>query len=272
MTIRGVRAVVGVECAKVSAQLKARAVLALCVASPFAFVGAMRVQSEMPEDTLFGRALRESGFATPLVILGFAALWVFPVLTAVIGGDLFSAEDRYGTWTTALTRSRTRAEVFAGKVITALGFSTIAILVLATSSVLAGMLVVGRQPLVDLSGALLEPQRAIASVALAWISVLPPAFGFTALAVLISVATRSSAAGIGLPVVAGLAMQLYAYVDGAEKFRRLLIASAFNAWHGLLNNHPYYRPLIDGSVVSGVYVVGCLALAYRILRTRDIGR
>ena len=78
MTIRGVRAVVGVECAKVSAQLKARAVLALCVASPFAFVGAMRVQSEMPEDTLFGRALKESGFATPLVILGFAALWVFP--------------------------------------------------------------------------------------------------------------------------------------------------------------------------------------------------
>ena len=112
----------------------------------------------------------------------------------------------------------------------------IAILALAASSVLAGMLVVGRQPLVDLSGALLEPQHAIASVSLAWISVLPPAFGFTALAVLISVATRSSAAGIGLPVVAGLAMQLYAYVDGAEKVRRLLIASAFNAWHGLLND------------------------------------
>ena len=124
VTLRGVRAVVGVECAKVGAQLKARAVLALCVAGPFAFVAAMRVQSEMPEDTLFGRALKESGFATPLVILGFAALWVFPVLTAVIGGDLFSAEDRYGTWATALTRSRTRAEVFAGKVVTALGFST----------------------------------------------------------------------------------------------------------------------------------------------------
>ena len=59
MTLRGVRAVVGVECAKVGAQLKARAVLAVCVAGPFAFVAAMRVQSEMPEDTLFGRALKE---------------------------------------------------------------------------------------------------------------------------------------------------------------------------------------------------------------------
>jgi ABC-2 type transport system permease protein len=185
---------------------------------------------------------------------------------------LFSAEDRYGTWATALTRSRTRAEVFAGKVVTALGFSTLAVFVLAASSVLAGMLVIGHQPLVDLSGALLEPQHAFATVSLAWITVLPPAFGFTAIAILISVATRSSAAGIGLPVVAGLAMQLYAYVDGAEKVRRLLIASAFGAWHGLLNAQPYYRPLIDGSVVSGVYFVACLALAYRILQTRDIGR
>jgi ABC-2 type transport system permease protein len=272
VTLRGVRAVVGVECAKVSSQLKARAVLTVCIAGPFAFVAAMRVQSEMPEDTLFGRALKESGFATPLVILGFAGLWVFPVLTAVVGGDVFSAEDRYGTWATALTRSRTRAEVFAGKVVTALGFSTLAVLVLAASSVLAGILGVGRQPLVDLSGALLEPQHALARVALAWLTVLPPAFGFTAVAVLISVATRSSAGGIGLPVVAGLAMQLYAYVDGAEMTRRLLIASAFNAWHGLLNQQPYYRPLIDGSIVSAVYCAGCLLLAYRILRTRDVGR
>jgi ABC-2 type transport system permease protein len=272
VTLHGVRAVVGVECAKVGAQLKARGVLTVCIAGPFAFVAAMRVQSEMPEDTLFGRALKESGFATPLVILGFAALWVFPVLTAVVGGDVFSAEDRYGTWATALTRSRTRAEVFAGKVVTALGFSTLAVLVLAASSMLAGILVVGRQPLVDLSGALLEPQHALARVALAWLTVLPPAFGFTALAVLISVATRSSAAGIGLPVVAGLAMQLYAYVDGAEMVRRLLIASAFNAWHGLLNQHPYYRPVIHGSIVSAVYCAGCLLLAYRILRTRDVGR
>jgi ABC-2 type transport system permease protein len=272
VTIRGIRAVVAVECAKVGAQLKARAVLAACVAAPFAFVGALRVQSEMPEDTLFGRALKESGFATPLVVLGFAALWVFPVLTAVVGGDLFSAEDRYGTWATVLTRSRTRAEVFAGKVVTALGFSMIAIVVLAASSMLAGIVVIGRQPLVDLSGALLDPRHAFATVSLAWITVLPPAFGFTALAVLVSVATRSSAAGIGLPVLAGLAMQLYAYVDGAEMVRRLLIASAFTAWHGLLNQHPYYRPLIHGSIVSAVYCVGSLAIAYGILRRRDIGR
>ncbi len=88
---------------------------------------------------------------------------------------------------------------------------------------------------------------------------------------LLSVATRSSAAGIGLPVVAGLTMQLYAFVDGPEAVRRLLITSAFGAWHGLLTEPPYYRPLIHGTIVSGAYFVVCLAVAYRMLRRRDIG-
>jgi len=271
VSFRGLLAVAGVEWSKLAAQPKARVVLATCIAGPFAFATAMRVQSSVPEDTLFGRSVKESGFAAPLVVLGFAALWVFPVLTSIVGGDLFSAEDRYGTWATVLTRSRSRAEVFAGKAVTALVFSALAVAALAVSSVAAGTLVVGAQPLVDLSGVLLPPAHALVRVALAWTSVLPPAFGFTAVAVLLSVATRSSAAGIGLPVVAGLAMQLYAYVDGPESVRRLLITSVFGAWHGLLTQPPYYRPLVDGVMVSGAYVVVCFVIAYWILRRRDIG-
>jgi ABC-2 type transport system permease protein len=270
VSVHGLLAVAGVECSKLAAQLKTRAVLAICVVAPFAFAVAMRVQSSLPEDTLFGRAVKESGFAVPLVVLGFAALWVFPVLTSIVGGDLFSAEDRYGTWTTVLTRSRSRSEVFAGKVLTALGFSSLAVAILAASSVAAGVLVVGPGPLINLSG-LLPSTAALTRVVLAWASVLPPALGFTALAVLMSVATRSSAAGIGLPVVAGLTMQLYAFVDGPEVVRRLLITSAFGAWHGLLTEPPFYGPLVHGAAVSGAYLVMCLAIAYGMLRRRDIG-
>ena len=63
VSVGGVLAVAGVECSKLRAQLKARVVLAACVACPFAFAAAMRVQSTLPEDTLFGRAVKESGFA-----------------------------------------------------------------------------------------------------------------------------------------------------------------------------------------------------------------
>jgi len=67
-------------------------------------------------------------------------------------------------------------------------------------------------------------------------------------------------------------MQAYAFVDGPEIVRRLMIASAFGAWHGLLAQPPYYGPLVHGTVVSGAYLVTCLVVAYRMLRRRDIGR
>lgn len=272
MSLKGVLSVVVVECAKLLAQIKMRLLLLVCFVAPFAFAIAMRIQSSLPTDTIFGRAVNESGPAVPLVVLGFAGLWAFPVLTSIVGGDVFASEDRYGTWSAVLTRSRSRAEMFAGKVVTALGFSTLAVAVLGLSSVAAGAFVIGYTPLVDLSGVQLPPREAFMRVGASWLSVLPPAFGFTALAVLLSVATRSSAAGIGLPVVIGLAMQLLAFIDGPEVARQALITSAFGAWHGLLTVPTFHGPLIYGAVVSAVYFIVCLSVAHRLLVRREIGR
>lgn len=271
MNVRGWTAVAGVECSKLAAQVKARTVLVACVAGPFAFAGAMRVQNSLPEDTLFGRSVKESGFAVPLVILGFAALWVFPVLASVVGGDLFAAEDRYGTWKTLLTRSRSRSDVFAGKVVTALGFSLLSVSVLALSSMAAGVLLIGSQPLINLSGVLLAPRLALTRVVLAWTTVVLPAFGLTAVAVLLSIVTRSSVVGVGVPVVVSLLMQLYALIDGPEVIRQALITSAFGAWHGLLSEPPFYTPLFDAVAVSLAYFTISIAVARRVLRRRDIG-
>lgn len=272
MTIGGSLQVARVESAKLVAQPKVPLVLGLSVAGPFAFAVAMRIQSSLPTDTLFGRAVKESGFAVPLVILGFAGLWALPALTAVVGGDIFSAEDRYGTWTTTLTRSRGRADVFLGKVIAAMAFSTIVVTVLALSSIVAGLSIIGGGMLIDLSGLALSQGDALRRVALAWASVLPPSLAFTALAVLISLGTRSSAAGIGLPVVIGLVMQLLAFVDGPEPLRRALITSAFGAWRGLFAQPAFQRPLVDAMVVSAAYVALSLAIARRLLLRREIGR
>jgi ABC-2 type transport system permease protein len=272
MSLQGVHSVVMVETAKLLAQIKVQLLLLSCVVAPLGFAIAMRVQSSLPTDTIFGRAVGDSGPAVPLVVLGFAALWAFPVLTSIVGGDVFAAEDRYGTWSTLLTRSRTRGEIFAGKVVTALAFSILAVAALAISSIAAGALVIGFTPLVDLSGVLLAPRDAFNRVSVSWLSILPPAFGFTALAVLLSVVTRSSAAGIGLPVVIGLGMQLLAFIDGPELARQVLISSAFGAWHGLLVTPAFHGPLIYGAVVSTVYFVACLTAAHRLLMRRDIGR
>jgi len=155
---------------------------------------------------------------------------------------------------------------------TATAVASIAVTVLALSSIAAGILVVGRQPLIDLSGILLTPGQAAIRVVLAWLTVLLPVFGFTALAVLTSIVTRSSAAGTGLPVVAAMAMQLVAFLDSAPIARQMLMTSGFEAWRGLLTEPTYFGPLLYTTSASLLYVGACLAIAYRVLLRRDAGR
>ena len=271
MTLRGVAVVTGVEGSKLIAQAKVRLLLAICAAAPFGFAAVVLVQTSLPTDTLFGRAVKDSGLAISLVVLGFAGLWGLPVMSGIAGGDVFSAEDRFNTWKMVLTRSRTRAEIFAGKALAALAMSAAAVVLLALSSLAAGVIMIGAAPIVGLTGVLLPPADAMSRIGLAWLSVLPPTLALTAVAMAVSFLTRSSVAGVGLPVVAALAMQLLALVDGPELPRRLLITSAFGAWHGLLAEPRFYGPLIDATLVSAGYAAVALMVTYRALHTREIG-
>ncbi|AEW93426.1 MULTISPECIES: ABC transporter permease [Streptomycetaceae] len=260
------------ELEKLCAQWRIRAVTAICLLAPFVFTLALNTQDTVPSDTLFGRWVHDTGFAVPLVVLGFAGQWAFPVLTCLVAGDIFAAEDHHGTWKTILTRSLGRGRLFAGKVLAAATFTVVVVALAGVSSLAAGVLLVGREPLVVLDGTRLGPGHAAALVVLAWLTALPPALGFTALGVLCSVATRHTAAGIGVPVLAGLVMQLLAYVGGGPVLagvRHALLTTPFDAWHGLARAAPYHGPLIEGALVSAGYLVVCLAVAGALFRRRD---
>ncbi len=270
MTAGGVRVVYRWELVKLLWQVRAQVVIGLCALAPFLFVAALNAQSNTPQDTLFGRWVHDSGFSVPLVILGFAGQWALPALTAIVAGDIFSCEDRYGTWKTILTRSRGRAEIFAGKTLAAVTFAVVTTVLLAVCSLAAGALLVGRQPLVGLSGTLLSPGHTTVLVLASWATALPPVLAFTGIALLLSVASRSGAVGIGGPVVIGLVMQLGSLVNAPEAVRVPLLPTAFGAWHGLFTARPFYGPLEQGTVVSLVYFVLCVGGAYALLRRRDI--
>jgi ABC-2 type transport system permease protein len=254
---------------KLSTQLATRLLALLCALGPFAFAAILRAQSGLPADTLFGVWAHSSGFAIPLVVLGFAGSWGFPVVAGVMAGDVFSSEDRYGTWKTVLTRSCTREELFAGKVLAAATFSLGLTLLSALSSVVAGLLLVGDQSLVGLSGTLISPGRSLGLVAASWLFSALPVLGFTSLAVLFSVATRNGIVGVMGPSIVGLVMQLLALVGAGVWVHALLLASAFDGWHGLFTTHPFYGQLIVAAIVSVAWMVACLGGAWAILRRRD---
>lgn len=257
------------ELEKLTAQLRVRIAAAACLAGPFAFGAALKVQDTVPADTLLGRWVHFTGFAVPLVVLTFVAQWALPLMIALVAGDIFATEDHHGTWKTLLTRSCGRSRLFWGKVLAAATFTVVVVLLLALGSLAAGVLLIGHQPLVSLSGTLIPAGHATGLVLAAWATVLLPAFGFTALGVLFSVATRNGPAGIIGPAVVGLLMQLYSFVNGADVVRHALLTTPFFAWHGLLLQQRDYWPLERGAAVCAAYTAACLAAGWVLLRRRD---
>jgi ABC-2 type transport system permease protein len=254
---------------KLLAQISVRVLALVCVLGPLAFGAVLSQQSAVPADTLLGVWIHTSGYAVSLVVLGFGGYLGFPVLAGVLAGDLFSSEDRYGTWKTVLTRSRSRNEVFAGKVLAAGTFALALVALIMVSSLVAGLLLVGDQPFVGLNGNVLASGESLWLVLASWLLSVPPVLAFASLAVLFSVATRNGIVGVLGPLLVALIMQLLELIGRGTLVHTLLVASAFGDWHGLLSAPRFYGPLVIGNCVCVLWVAGCLGASWLIVRRRD---
>ena len=258
------------ESRKLRAQLRSKALLIGSLVAPVAVVVIVGAQSRPPKDSLFGRFSTENGFAMALLVLGFASQWILPLVTAVVAGDIFASEDQHGTWKTVLTRSVSRSRLFWAKVVVAVVFGLVALVVLAAATIGASLLLVGRQPLTGLSGQTIAPGVALALVTASWATMAPPLVAFTCLALLFSVWSRNAAVGIAGPVVIGMVMQLVGSLGGIEAIRPYLLTTPFESWHGLLAEPRFTGPLLDGLLTSAVWSLVSLVAAFLVLRDRDI--
>jgi ABC-2 type transport system permease protein len=257
------------EIIKLAALVRTRAMLIGCLVAPPIVVAILRSQRP-PADTLFGRLIHQSGYAVPLLLLGFLIQWVFPLLTSLVAGDIFASEDQHGTWKTVLTRSVSRGQLFWAKTLAAVTFAVAVFVVLGGSTIVSSLLLVGHQPLTGLSGQTIAAGPALGLVTAAWLTTLPALIGFTALSILLSVRTRNPALAVVGPVVIGLAMGLLGSVSGIGLLRRALLTTPLESWHGLFTAAPFTGPLVQGVVVSALWTIVCLAFAYSSLRRRDI--
>ena len=141
---------------------------------------------------------------------------------------------------------------------------------LAASTIVSSLLILGRQPLIGLSGQIIPADTALQLVTASWATALPPTLGFTCLAILLSVWSRNPAVGIAAPVVLGMAMALIGGLGGIEAIRSLLLTTPFEAWHGLLTQPRFTQPLVQGLLVCSTWSVLSLAAAFLVVRRRDI--
>jgi len=266
----GLGAALGWELTKLGRQKRAKAAVALAALAPVLIVLIVKGQQRPPKDSLFGRYVHETGWSVPLLMLGFAGQWVLPLLTALVAGDIFAGEDQMGTWKTVLTRSVSRAQIFWAKTLTAVLFAVSVLLVLAASTILSSIVLVGHQPLVGLTGQLIPSHTAWLLVSGSWATAIPPLLAFTCFAILLSVLSGNPAFAIAAPVVIGMVMQLGGTLGGVEALRPFLLTTPFEAWHGLLASPRFYAPLEWGLVSSAAWCVISLSWAFVALQRRDV--
>ena len=265
----GLRAACRAERRKLLAQSSIRVTAMVCVLAPFLFALLLSTQSGVPGDSLLGVWVHDSGAAAGFVVLDFAGYLGFPVLAGLLAGDLFASEDRYGTWKVILTRSRSRRELFAAKVLAGCALTCALALLAALSSVAGGLLFVGTGPLAGLGGSLLPSGEAVLLLLGGWVVSLPPLVGLVSLAILLSVASRSGIVGVLGTVLIGLLMQLLTFLGNGSVAGFALLSTGFDDWHGLLGDPRFLGPLGLSLAASAIWTASCLWAAWVLLRRRE---
>jgi ABC-2 type transport system permease protein len=221
-------------------------------------------------DFAFSSYLSRSGLAVPLVILLFGAIWMFPLITALVAGDIFASEDHNGTLKTILTRSLERNQIFAGKALTAATYAVVAILLNGSIAVIAGSIQSGFNSLQSLSGTIVSAPKSLELVYFSLLVYLMPIATIVCIGLMLSSITRNSAAAVVGTLMVSLLFQLIGILPGLSGTQPYLLSTQFNAWQGLLRTPIDWAPIIRAAWVCALYAVPSLLAAYLVFLRRDV--
>ena len=222
----------------------------------------------------------------PLVVRVFAnaAGWLLPLLVAVIGSDIVSAEAAEGTNKLLLTRPVQRWKILTSKLITLLMFATLTLIVGAviayvvtapfipprgwTAPTFSGFQITPGEVKFDHIRELPLWKDALIAYGLEWYALLAVA----AISLLLSVIFRSSAASIGTMLASLIGGTILTRMSPEWTAGRFLFVGALP----LADYYSGQAPPYDGMsmtfcmVLLAVWSAGSLAAAYAIFTRKDV--
>ncbi|HEY1539478.1 MAG TPA: ABC transporter permease [Solirubrobacteraceae bacterium] len=266
----GVGTVYRWELRKLRAQKRTYLGLGAAAIVPIIFIVALLTGSGGPDDVPFGRYVRETGLAIPLVGLLFSSVWLFPLITALVAGDIVASEDNHGTLKTILTRSTERWQIFAGKLLAALSYAFVALLVFVAVGLVIGGFIWGFDPLTTLSGTQVSAGRGTVLIAAASLAYFVPMIAIAGIAILLSTVTHNSAGAIVGTLIASFVMQLLAVIQALSWLKPYLLSTQFDAWQGLLREPADWAPIVRAAWVSALYAIPSMGWAFVSFMRRDV--
>jgi ABC-2 type transport system permease protein len=266
----GVATIYRWELRKLRSQKRTYLGLGAAALVPVIFVVALVLQSGGPNDVPFGRYVHDTGLAIPLVLLLFGSIWMFPLITALVAGDIVASEDHNGTLKTILTRSVERHQVFFAKTLAAMSYATLAIAVTGAVSLGAGTLASGFHPITSLSGTEVSAPRGLLLVCASLLVYLMPILAIACIGLLLSTVFRNSAAAVVGTLMFSLMLQLVGILPGLGATRPYLLSTQFDAWQGFLRTPVDWAPIVRAAWVCSLYAVPALVAGMLTFLRRDV--
>ncbi len=221
-------------------------------------------------DSIFATQITQSGLATPVLMLLFLSVFMLPLISALVAGDIVANEDGNGTLKTILTRSVDRGQVFAAKALAAMVYATIAVFLSAIVATAAGVASWGFNNITTFSGTVVTAPKGLLLVFAANACYLIPLLTVTSIGVLLSTATRNSAAAVVGTVGVVILLFIVAQIPGLEGIRPYLLTEQFENWHGLLRTPTDWAPIWHSLWVCALYAGVALSAAYLVFLRRDV--
>jgi ABC-2 type transport system permease protein len=259
------------ELRKLIAQKRTYIGIGAALLVPLIFIIALAADpSGGPEGIPFGDYVRETGLAIPLVCMSFGSIWLLPLLTALVAGDIVATEDHNGTLKTILTRSVERWHVFWGKVLAALSYTLLILVAYVGIGLVVGGLAWGFNPLTTLSGTTIGVGRALALTGAGVLAYFIPMIAMAAIAVLLSTVTHNSAAAVVGTLMVSILLQVLGAISALEWLHPYLLSTQFNAWEGLLREPVDWDPIVRSIWVCALYGLPAAGVAFTAFVRRDV--
>ena len=258
------------EILKLLAQKRTYLGLGVAMIVPLIFTFVLVFKTGGPNDIPLGRYIRQTGIALPFVVLFFMSIWAFPLITALVAGDIVASESHNGTLKTILTRSRNRGEIYMAKVFATFTYTLLVLAATGTVGVVAASIEWGFNPLTSLSGTTLSAGHALGLLAASLAVYAWPLAGIAAFGILMSTITRNSAAAVVGTLMWALFMQLLGVLPGTESIRPYLLGTQFQAWQGFLRTPADWTPVIRAAWVCAIYATVPIAAGYLVFVRRDV--
>jgi ABC-2 type transport system permease protein len=279
--------VIGVELAKLARRPRSWVAIALLCLLPIlvaVFVAVTHVAPPPGQGPALLSAVLSNGSLFPAAALAIVLPIFLPISVAVIGGDAIAGEASSGMLRYLLARPVGRTRLLVAKLIALITYVLFAVLAVAVTSYLTGIILFGDKPVAltsgsitsqgvianSLSGTPLTPAdvllRTVGAVSFIAVSML----GVGAIALFLSTLTDSSLAAALGAMAALIASGVLVALNAAASISPYLPTEYWLAWLDFFRQPILWRDIDRGFAIQAVYVVVFLGAAWANFASKDV--